>query len=283
MKNEIKINFIIDILMFLVMAIIGGTGLLQKYRLVSGSERWEIYGNNPEMYMLGLDRHQWGYIHLVLGYVLLGLLVLHIIFHWRQIKGILMLLIPNKTGKTVFLSGLVLMFSVFLLFAFISPIVVDPALGGAGRRQADILHDHELGSGRLGQGRVSGSITQGGTEVSPGELEKGLTREEMLEEARIAAGRGQEAPEAGGVPAGRGQEAHREESPDHEEHQLDINGTYTLGEVASRYGVPSDVIKEGLGIPSSTPDGERLGRLRRQYGFTMSDVESIILEYKGEN
>lgn len=281
MKNEIKINFVIDIFMFLVMAVIGGTGLLQKYRLVSGSERWEKFGSNPEIYMLGLDRHQWGYIHLVLGYVLLGLLVLHIIFHWRQIKGMLMLMVPGNVAKTVLLSVLVVMFAGFLLFSFVSPIVVDPIHEGAGRRQSEIVRQRELGLGSRARQIPGEEPSPRGVDDDGTLPEK--TREEMLEEARIAAGREREASEADSVSAGRGQEARREAYPDHEEHQLDINGTYTLGEVASRYSVPSSVIKEGLGLPMSAPDGERLGRLRRQYGFYMSDVESIILEYKSEN
>ena len=281
MKNEIKINFVIDIFMFLVMGVIGGTGLLQKYKLISGSERWDLYGSNPELYMLGLDRHQWGYIHLVLGYVLLGLLVLHIIFHWRQIKGILQLLLPSRAVRITFVTVLVILFLVFLLFAFVSPIVVDPIHEGAGRRQADTVRQRELGLGnRVQQAPGEAQSTLG---VNEDETVPEKTREEMLEEARIAAGRGREDSGAGSVSTGRGQDARREEYPEHEEHQLDINGTYTLGEVASRYGVPSSVIKEGLGIPLSAPDGERLGRLRRQYGFYMSDVESIILDYKSEN
>jgi len=231
--------------------------------------------------MLGLDRHQWGYIHLVLGYVLLGLLVLHIIFHWRQIKGMLMLMIPSNTGKNVFLSVMVLLFAVFLLFAFVSPIVLDPIHEGAGRRQADIVRQRELGSG--GRGQQMTAEEQADRTAKEGEAPAEKTREEILEEARIAAGRGEESASQGAAATGgRGQESRQEVHSEYTEHQLDINGTYTLGEVASRYDVPSSVIKEGLGIPASASDRERLGRLRRQYGFYMSDVEKIILDYKNE-
>ena len=57
---------------------------------------------------------------------------------------------------------------------------------------------------------------------------------------------------------------------------IDIQGYMTLKEVSAAYDVPADLIKEKLDIPLGTDDNERLGRLRRWYGFTMSDVREII-------
>ena len=65
------------------MSVIIGTGFLIKYTLISGQERWDVYGRKVELYLLGLDRHQWGMIHLILGFVLMGLLIAHIVFHWK--------------------------------------------------------------------------------------------------------------------------------------------------------------------------------------------------------
>ena len=81
MKYKSKINFMIDVIMFVVMMVIGGIGFLMKFVLVSGSKSWEIYGEKVDLFLWGWDRHQWGSLHLILGYLLLGLLVLHIVFH----------------------------------------------------------------------------------------------------------------------------------------------------------------------------------------------------------
>jgi hypothetical protein len=80
-----KINFTVDALMFLCMAAIGGIGLLMKYVLIAGKDRWIVYGRNVDLQLFGLDRHEWGSIHLLIGYVLLGLLIVHIVLHWKAI------------------------------------------------------------------------------------------------------------------------------------------------------------------------------------------------------
>lgn len=59
-----KINFIIDVIMFILMALLAGIGLLIKYILLSGENRWIKYGRNVDLSFWGLDRHEWGTIHL---------------------------------------------------------------------------------------------------------------------------------------------------------------------------------------------------------------------------
>ena len=59
-----------------------------------------------------------------------------------------------------------------------------------------------------------------------------------------------------------------------------VKGMYTLGEVAATYKVPTRYLLEKLGLPETISSVEKLGRLRRKYGFTMSDIERIIAEYK---
>jgi len=60
-------------------------------------------------------------------------------------------------------------------------------------------------------------------------------------------------------------------------------GSMTLLEVADKYDVPANHIKRKLDIPLSTSDNERLGRLKKTYRFTMSDVEGIIYKYQKSN
>ena len=81
-----KLNFIIDALMFLLMVAMTGLGFLMKYILVPGKDRPSKFGRQVDLYFMDLDRHEWGKIHLILGFVLLGLLVLHIVLHWKSIR-----------------------------------------------------------------------------------------------------------------------------------------------------------------------------------------------------
>lgn len=137
MKNKNRLNFIIDAAMFLVMMAIIGIGLLIKYVLLPGSHRWEIYGRNVDLTLWGWDRHQWGTLHLVLGAVLCFLLVLHIVFHWKQIKSIFKLFVRNIAGKQI-LTALFVIVSI-LLTAF--PFFVDITVT---EHMADHTHHHML-------------------------------------------------------------------------------------------------------------------------------------------
>jgi len=111
-----KLNLIIDGLLLLCIAGIVGIGLLIKYVLVPGYLRWEIYGQNVEMFLWGLDRHQWGTIHLVIGIVFLTLLILHIVLHWSMIICIYSKLIPNRFARWI--TALILVLITIFLFTF---------------------------------------------------------------------------------------------------------------------------------------------------------------------
>jgi hypothetical protein len=55
-----------------------------------------------------------------------------------------------------------------------------------------------------------------------------------------------------------------------------IRGSMTLAEVQEVTGVPADHIARELGLPAGVEHGERLGRLRTAYGFTIDDVRRIV-------
>jgi len=96
-----EVNLIIDGLLLLCLAAIGGIGFLIKYVLVPGYQRWEIYRRNVNLLFWGMDRHQWGTIHLVIGLVFLSLLGLHIVLHLDVIITIYRKLIPNAALRVV--------------------------------------------------------------------------------------------------------------------------------------------------------------------------------------
>lgn len=88
MMDKSKVNLIIDTLMFLCVMAITGIGLLMKYVLLPGKETAAVYGRKVDLFLFGMDRHQWGTINLIIAFVLLGLLTLHVVLHWNMIVSI---------------------------------------------------------------------------------------------------------------------------------------------------------------------------------------------------
>jgi len=176
-----KLNLIIDALLLLCLGAIVGIGLLIKYVLVPGFQRREIYGGNVELLFWGMGRHEWGAVHLVLGYVFAGLLVLHVVLHWRVVVGIYCRLIPNRLLRYV--TAAVLVAATVVLVGFSVLVKPDVQAGGhgahgdhgerggarGGRRQSGghsrpaNLQDKETGNGnRLDAKRTPGSGRRGG-------------------------------------------------------------------------------------------------------------------------
>lgn len=75
-----------------------------------------------------------------------------------------------------------------------------------------------------------------------------------------------------------------EERHTDEHHNIDssieVKGYMTLLEVSTKYNVSCDLIKEKLKIPEFITNNSKLGFLRKQYNFKMSDVELIIYKHK---
>ncbi|MGB5419276.1 DUF4405 domain-containing protein [Algibacter sp.] len=118
------LNFAINTIMTLCMSAIIGTGFLIKYTLIPGQERWDVYGQKVELYLLGLDRHQWGMIHLILGFVLLGLLITHIVFHWKIIVNVYKKIVKEPITKKI----VALVFIILCLLMILFPFFVQPEI-----------------------------------------------------------------------------------------------------------------------------------------------------------
>ncbi len=61
-----------------------------------------------------------------------------------------------------------------------------------------------------------------------------------------------------------------------------VHGSMTLRDVQEVTGVPADHIIATLCLPADVPRDERLGRLRRSYGFEIDDVRRIVSSYGTE-
>lgn len=66
----------------------------------------------------------------------------------------------------------------------------------------------------------------------------------------------------------------------HQYEDISIRGSMTLKEVEEATGVPASHIIKELNLPETMSEEERLGPLKRQYGFEINDVREIVKRYK---
>ncbi len=154
------INLIIDAIMLVLMMAVAGIGFLMKFVLLAGFERSIKYGSNVDLLYWGMNRHQWGAIHLKISYVLLVLLVLHIVLHWKQVVGIYRRMIPNKNIRIAAAVALLLLSIMLFLF----PFAIQPQI---------VIHQnkdsHSIGSPVQGKD----SVLNTNNKVSPANVEAG--------------------------------------------------------------------------------------------------------------
>lgn len=68
----------------------------------------------------------------------------------------------------------------------------------------------------------------------------------------------------------------------HKYEDIQIRGSMTLLEVEKATGVPVNHIIKTMKLPSSISGEERLGILKRTYGFEINDVREVIRKYKNK-
>jgi hypothetical protein len=73
---KLTIRRILNLLLYLTLCIMSGTGLLLAYRLVPGSRG----GRGLEV--LGWDRHDWGEFHTWVAYAFIALIITHLVINW---------------------------------------------------------------------------------------------------------------------------------------------------------------------------------------------------------
>jgi hypothetical protein len=105
MKNA-TLRTMTDLLMYVAMSFLTGTGLLIHYRLVPGSQ------GGHGLTLLGLSRHEWGTYHLWAAYLLLVLILIHLILNYAFIKNVIA---QKKSWLIVILGGLGIAVTLFFL------------------------------------------------------------------------------------------------------------------------------------------------------------------------
>ncbi|MCD4773266.1 MAG: DUF4405 domain-containing protein [Bacteroidales bacterium] len=134
--NKSKLNIIINAVMFICLMAVAGMGFLMKFVLIPGQERWVKYGENVELSLFGLDRHEWGTIHLILGFALLALLIVHIILHWNVILCTYKKIIPNAKIRILVTTSFIILCFLLLTSPFLVNTSVNEISRGNGRQTA---------------------------------------------------------------------------------------------------------------------------------------------------
>ena len=238
--DKSKLNLIIDLIMLLLMMPIAGIGFLMKYVLVPGFERNVLYGNNVDLEFWGQTRHQWGSIHLILSITFLALLILHTILHWKMIVIIFRRMIPSKAIRLVLVS----LITVTGLLSISFPLFVKPELV-----QKEPLHrnSHDKKNNSFHSNSQNNELIKQHDSSSTNSSSKA------------------------------NQEKKKKLHSSKEE--IEVFGSQTLQFVADKYNVPVSIIAADLKIPLTLSE-QKLGRIKKQYPFTMDDVRTSISNYK---
>ncbi len=238
--------------MFVDLAAVAGLGFLMKYVLLPGYKINEIYGTNTELYHWGLDRHQWGSIHLYLALFLVSLLVLHIIFHWDMIICIFKQMIAGR--KTRILIAVLLGITGLLLFAV--PLFVKPEVAELERK-----HNRNRVPGVYGPQHDSLYVERHENYIQPSDISPVSPKAELPDKS---------VQESVKTTQEEAEEVHR-----HHYNEVDIDGTMTLSEISGRYNISVAELAGIINVPVEYAN-ERLGRLKKRYGFEMDDLRAFI-------
>ncbi|MCA9241521.1 MAG: DUF4405 domain-containing protein, partial [Planctomycetales bacterium] len=65
----------------------------------------------------------------------------------------------------------------------------------------------------------------------------------------------------------------------HDEHSFDIRGSMSLAEVEQQTGVPVAYFQQEPDLGGDVSAQDRLGQLRRRFGFDMDDVRDVVARY----
>jgi hypothetical protein len=255
-KIKPKVNLVIDTLMFLVLMSVAGLGFLMKFVLLPGYKINEIYGTDTDLFFRGLDRHQWGAIHLYLALSMVFLLIFHIIFHWSSIVSIFKRMIPVRTMRWI----IALFVGILSIILVIVPILVKPEVAE---------HQRTLQRNRV--------IRESGTGIHTRQNFQ-RTEEPNVPEDVSTAPKTAEPEEPVEQKFSRDTEAVEV----HLHNQVDIDGTMTLHQVAARYNINVEELAASIDVPTDYAY-ERLGRLRRRFGFEMDDLREYVLNKTQEN
>jgi len=202
------LNYLVDLVTFLVMWGLLTTGLLIKYVLPPGT--------GHRLAVSGMNRHDWGEVHFWLAVSVCALAIVHVWLHWQWVCATTRRLLTRSEGE-------------------------DKLKSKGGRAVWGI-----------GLIVVMTGVTVGLLLTANGNIAE--TDQPGRDDDH-----------------GQAQETHETHAAEHNA----IRGSTTLAEVARLKNMSLDELRRRLGVPNDTPANERIGRLGRDQGFSVSDVRAI--------
>ena len=109
MKSSLKTNIIIDIAMFLSMVVTSISGLVIRVIAPLRKVATEEWVREAAITIVGSGRRVWKEIHLWSGVILLVLLVVHVVLHWKVIDGFFRKHIPSGAARKTLYAVLFLL------------------------------------------------------------------------------------------------------------------------------------------------------------------------------
>ncbi|MBR2858489.1 MAG: DUF4405 domain-containing protein [Alistipes sp.] len=101
MKNRLKTNIIIDLVMFLAMVVTSFSGIVIKLIAPLRRTAESEWVREAAMWFFQVwNRRTWAHIHLWAGVIVMVLLVAHIALHWQTVDGFFKKHIENKNLRT---------------------------------------------------------------------------------------------------------------------------------------------------------------------------------------
>lgn len=242
--SKCKLNLIIDGFLLIITALLASGGFLVYYVLVPGHKAKMLYGFNVELTFMGIDRYHWAKIHLVLGFIFIGLLLLHIIFHWKMIVNLTCKYLTSRGGK-VALTTLLIISGLLIL----APFLITPQKNERSyiRQQHNknaipLEHSHQIDN------------------KQPNQVVKPKPRKKTTIHQK-----------------------HINTSGNITDHNNDwrekIKGNHTLEEACKIAGISSSVLCSKLGISKSFRN-ERMGKIKRDLKMEMTEVKDIMTSIK---
>ncbi|HKL67675.1 MAG TPA: DUF4405 domain-containing protein, partial [Bacteroidales bacterium] len=236
--KKTNLYLLIDVLMFLFLALMSGVGLLIKYILLPGSKRWDVYGRNVDLTYLGMDRHQWGTVHLIIAILFIVALVLHIILHWKCLVNYMKRLFENKKEVNILMLAFGFILLVMIVFPFL--VKVDVAELGDGRDR--FLH----GQGQ--QDNLPAAVQdKESARIKTTEDFSGKISEESVKVSGVDDSKTRSLQEAGS----------NEEIERHDiDADINVDGSMSLINVSVKYNVPVSHLADELDLPSNVSGNE---------------------------
>ena len=101
MKNTLKTNLLVDLFLFLAMALTSISGVVIKIIAPLRRTSEVEWIREAASWVLSCGRRLWADIHLWAGVVTLVLLVVHLALHWRMIDGFCKKYIANAVLRVI--------------------------------------------------------------------------------------------------------------------------------------------------------------------------------------